>query len=101
MAEHNDSKPVKLSGAVIGFLNNRRGNKGGRKESYDSVLRRYFGLPTQRGKPQRLKTYFVLDNDGSPLIFTRKADAAGEAVILAVRRKGKQPDPVITVRGAP
>ena len=96
MARNNQPKPVKLSGEVIDFLNQRRGKD---RASYDSILRRYLELPTKKGQAQSLRTYYVLDNEGSPLIFTRKADAAGEAVMLAVKRKGK-PEPVIIVRGA-
>ncbi len=91
------NKVIKLSPEVISFLNQRKARMT--NPSYDAALRYYFGLPTRKGEPQTLVTYYVLPNEGEPLVFTTKAEARGAAVLRAVRRGLKRAEAVITVRG--
>ncbi len=93
---------VKLSPEVIAYINpKRRYKKGTKSESYDSALRRFFGLPTVRGEAQSLRNYFIIDNGGEPLAFADKAEARGTAVIRAVRKGHKKAEAVIAVREMP
>ena len=89
---------VRLSKEVETYLSRKR--KG--SESFDSILRRVFGLPDRKGNEQPLKTYYVIDNGGkSPIIKRDKAEAKGEAIILAVRKDSKKTERVLTVREVP
>jgi hypothetical protein len=93
--------PVKLSHEVITYLNKKkRRDSGTPAESYDSVLRRLFGLPTTKGEEQALETFFVIPAE-EPLIFRDKAEARGAAVLRAVRKQTKKPEFVLTVRECP
>jgi hypothetical protein len=70
-------------------------------ETYDALLRRFFGLPTKKGKEQPLRTFYVIpDESHAPLCFTSAAVAKGEAVRQAVRAGTKKVTKVITVREA-
>lgn len=101
MARGKSGRAVKLSKEVIAWLEkNQRRINDKRIESYDEILRRLFGLPTRRGERQPTLTYFVLPNEGEPLIFQDKAEARGAAVIRAVRRGLKKAEAVVTVRGS-
>ncbi len=91
------SKVIKLSLEVINLLNRRRARMN--NTSYDAALRYYFGLPSRKGEEHNLATYYVLPNEGEPLIFKTKAEARGAAVIRAVRKGHKRAEAVITVRG--
>jgi hypothetical protein len=94
------NRPVKLSKEVLGWISKRKLRKGEKNvESFDAFLRRFFGLPSRKGEPQELKKYYVLPNEGEPLIFLNKAEARGAAVIRAVRRGTRKAEPVLTVRG--
>ncbi len=95
------SKVIKLSDEVADALDSLRE----RKEGWDSMLRRHFGLPSRFGKPQPLAEYFVVAAE-KPVICRTKAEANGEAILLAVRRGQKKSDrkakdPVIRVREVP
>lgn len=76
-------KIVRLSETVTNYLTKRR-KKG---ESFDACLRRQFGLADRRGRAQSLATYFVLENFGNPIIKKTLADARGEAIVQATKRK--------------
>ena len=91
------AKAVKLTADVIGRLDRKR-RKG---ESYDSMLRRQFGFPSRKGEPQPLQEFFVLPNDGQPLIFLSEAEARGAAITLAVRKGKRKTEAVVTAREVP
>jgi hypothetical protein len=62
------------------------------KESYDAVIRRHFGLPSWKGHEQPLKHYYVIDTQNDLKVFRTKAEAYGEAILLAVKRGQKRTD---------
>lgn len=97
-------KPVKLSLELTSFLDPFRIGK----ESYDAILRRYFGLPSRTGHLQPLQTYYVVDTPNDLIIRRTKAEAKGETILLAVKRGQKfssvhypKKDKVIVVREVP
>ncbi len=97
-------KPVKLSTELTAFLNKRKLRRGEKNvESYDAVIRRMLGLPTKEGEAQELRTYFVLpqESENEPLIFLKKSEARGAAILRSVRRGNRKPEVVITVRELP
>ncbi len=57
-------------------------------EGYDACLRRQFGLPSRKGKPQDLAEYYAIAGEDL-LLFRRKSEATGESILRAVR-KGKK-----------
>jgi hypothetical protein len=86
-------KIIRLSRELELFINRKR--KG--KEGYDATLRRLFGLPTIKGKPQPLFVAYVIQNNGKPVISMSKAEARGEAILLATKRGHKKAETVLTV----
>lgn len=97
-----DSKVIKLSAPLVAHLNGLREGK----ESYDSCLRRHFGLPSRTGHPQELREYYVIDSPKQLSIHRSQAEAKGEAILIAVRAGQKRTDkqrkePVLTVRETP
>lgn len=97
--EKQRGRVIKLSKEVANFLSRKRLDK--KKESFDSVLRRHFGLPSRKGEPQALRTYFILDTEEQPLAFREAPEARGFAIIHALRKKRKKADRVIEVREIP
>lgn len=93
------SKVIRLSRDVFNFI----GRKARKGESADSTLRRLFGLADRKGTPQDLRVYYVVPNDGKPIIRDTEADARGEAILLAARRRlgAKKAERVIEVREIP
>lgn len=93
---------VKLSKELIGWINQRKLRKGEKNvESFDSFLRRSFGLDARSGEKQGLKIYYVLPNDQEPLIFLTKAEARGAAIVRAVRQGRKKAEAILCVRETP
>ncbi len=91
-------KVVKLSHEVIAWINPRKLRKGeANVESYDAALRRFFGIPTLKGESQSLRKYYVIENEGEPLIFRTRAEARGVAIVRAVRKGSKKPEHVMLV----
>lgn len=92
-------KVVRISKEVEQHLRRKRK----KKESFDSVLRRMFGLNDLKGIPQPLHTYWVLANEGQPMIFMlgEKDVARGMAMRLAVRRGVRKTEPVLRVQEVP
>ncbi len=78
-----------------------------KKEGYDSLLRRYFGLPRRKDRtPQPLRTYFIVDSESSLIARKKISEARGDVILLAVRRGQRlsdkqKKDAVITVREVP
>lgn len=87
-------KVVRLSRLILAYVESR---KRGR-ESLDGTLRRVFGLPDRKGSEQPLRTYFILDNGGRPLVRYSEEEARGEAVIQAVKRGDRTYEKPIKVR---
>jgi len=85
-------KPVRLSNEVLNELRSRLR----RGESFDSLMRRFFGLPDRLGNPQPIRTYWLLP---SALVAAPSlAEARGEAILRAVqqgKRKTERPIKVI------
>lgn len=90
-------KIVRISRDLEIYLNQRRR----KKESVDASLRRHFGLPTVKGKAQDLKLYYILDNNGQPMVFRDKSDARGAAIQLAISQGRKKTEGVVIVREVP
>lgn len=67
-------------------------------EKLNDTLRRVLGLPTRRGKKQELRTYYVVPNGESPVIRLSMAEARGEAILLATRKRLKKAEAVVTVQ---
>lgn len=88
---------IRLSPEVELFLRKHRK----KSESFDATLRRRFGLPTRKGEPQELGIFFVLENSGRPLIFTEEPEARGFAVELAIRKRTRKAERVLTVQEIP
>lgn len=94
-------KAVKLSPQLVSWIERKKRRPGRpNEESYDSVLRRFLGLPDRRGKGRRqeLKTFFIVPNEGQPMVFLEEAEARGAAIMLAVRKKREKPEAAIEVR---
>ena len=87
-------KPIRISDDVTNFLNRKRR----KNESYDSLLRRVFGLPDKSGNAQELKVYWVIDNSGDPQAYVEESIARGDAVRLAIRAGKKKTERVFEVR---
>ncbi len=97
-----EGKVIKLSRSLTRYLDSIRTDR----ESYDSILRRQFGLPSRTGHEQPLRTYYVIDTPDDLVIKRRLSEARGEAILLAVRRGQKLTDKkkkesVLTVRELP
>jgi hypothetical protein len=97
-----NGKVIKLSRELAKYLDGLRTER----ESYDSALRRQFGLPSRTGYEQMLKHYFVIDSPVQLSIHRTEAEAKGEAILLAVRSGQKRTDKkrkeaVLTVRELP
>lgn len=90
-------KAVRISLGVQNYL--KKHQRG--KESYDSVLRRMFGMPTTKGKAQELLRYFIVPNGTDPVIRKSVAEARGAAILLAARKGIKKAEAVIEVREIP
>ena len=97
MATKRKGPVIRVSHDVERFLTRHRR----KKESFDAILRRYFGLPDKRGNPQDLRTYFVIPNDDKPIVFTEEPDARGFAIQLAIRQNRKKTERAIEVREVP
>lgn len=80
--KNRESKVMRISPAVVSYLTKRRR----KRESFDSILRRLFGLPTLKGALQELTTYFIIPNGDRPIVRLTKAEANGEAVLLATKK---------------
>lgn len=93
------SRVVRLSREVYGYVH----RKARRGEAADATLRRLFGLPDRKGEPQVLRTYYVVPNEGRPLISDREADARGQAILMAARKRlgAKKAERVIEVKEVP
>jgi len=93
-------KAVKLSHDIINVLNKKRKKSVYIKktdsydfESLDSVLRRVLGLISRSGTKQELKVIYVLTRP-EKIMFEKKADAVGEAMVLAAmnqKRNAEKP----------
>ena len=93
-------KPIRLSSTVIRqLMKYQRTKEQGKAESFDSILRRLFGLPTRGGQEQLLKTIWIVP--GVPKIYEDEADAAGAAVLDAVTKKRKKTKKVKQFRECP
>ncbi len=97
-----DGKVIKLSRELSKFLDGLRSGT----ESYDSALRRHFGLPSRTGHPQPLRKYYVIDSPKNLSVFRTQAEAKGEAILLAVKRGQRfshkeKKDEVLSVREMP
>lgn len=93
-------KPVRLSSQVLQFIKKyERLNEDKTKESYDSILRRLFGLPTKKGEKQEKETFWL--PLGGKKVFRDRADAAGEAVLLAHKKGLKKTKRVIMLKEWP
>lgn len=91
-----EGKVVKLSQFLAAFL--RR--KGARGESFDSILRRQFGLPSRTGEAQPLALFYVIP--GPPAqVSSDLAEARGKAIVAATRKGLKKAQSVIIVREVP
>ena len=78
-------KVIKVSAEVYRHLTAlKRGREG-----YDACLRRQFGLPSRKGYPQSVRSYFVIDSPDMLIIRRSKSEARGDAIMLAVK-KGKK-----------
>ena len=77
-------RPVRISNEVLGALDKKKRFK----ESYDAILRIILGLPTRKGKPQPLRSFWVLPT--SLIAKLSKAEAKGEAVLQSVRNGKKK-----------
>jgi len=86
-------KAIKLSHELIGVLK----KKQRKNESYDSILRRVLGMPKRSGEKQDLKIIYMLTRP-EKIVFDRKADAVGEAMILAAMRKKRNAEKPIKFR---
>jgi hypothetical protein len=90
-------KAVRISQDVKVYLERRQRGK----ESYDAILRRLFGLETRKGEAQPLHTYYVIPNNGDPIIRASLAEARGEAILLATKRGIKKAEQIVTVQEIP
>ena len=78
-------KPVKLSLELAAHLDPLRVGR----ESYDSIIRRYFGLPSRTGHEQPLRNYYIIDTPKQLIVSRTLAEAKGEVILLAVKRGQK------------
>jgi len=93
-------KPVRLSSEVLKYIKRYERLSGQRtREGYDSILRRLFGLPTRKGEKQKKETFWL--PLGGKRVFRDKADAAGEAVLLAHKSGKKKTKRVIMLKEWP
>jgi len=90
-------KVIKLSLELSAYLKSRMS----RGEGYDAVIRRLLGLPTRKGEPQGLAEFYVVPNDGKPIIRLTLAEARGDAILQATKKKLKKAERVLTVREVP
>lgn len=97
------SKTKRKTGKVVKltrFLANWLRARGARDESFDSILRRQFGLPSCRGEAQPLSLFYVIP--GPPAqVSDDLAEARGKAIVAATRKGLKRAQSVITVREVP
>lgn len=91
-----EGKVIKISHFLANYLRKR----GSRGESFDSILRRHFGLPDRKGKPNKLAYYYVVPGE-KPIIRTDLAEARGEAIVQAARKGLKKAVAVLTLREVP
>lgn len=96
MSKKMPGKAVKLSQAVVTYLR----KKGEETESYDSILRREFGLPSRKGEDQSLCVYYLVPG-GKPELSESLAEARGAAILLAARKGLKKAVSIITLREIP
>lgn len=89
-------KPVRVSWEVYNFVQKYAKEKKPDgtpfKESFDSILRRLFGLPTKKGDDQSLRVFWTVP--GQKKLYEDRADAAGASVLLAHKsgkRKARKP----------
>lgn len=89
------SRIIRISRPVDEWLTqHRRG-----KESFDTTLRRLFGLADKKGTPPETRTYFILDNEGEPFAYCDRASARGAAITLAIRKSKKRPERILEAWG--
>ena len=77
-------RPVRISNEVLTALDKRKRDK----ESYDALIRRMLGLDTRNGKPQPLRSFWILPS--KLIVKTSRAEAKGEAVLQSVRQGKKK-----------
>lgn len=92
--EKNKGRVIRLSKATENYLTQRRHGD----ESPNETLKRILGLPNRRGEEQKLKRYYVIPNGNSPLVRMTLAEARGEAILIATRKKLKKAEAVIVVQ---
>lgn len=90
-------KAVRISLDVKNYLEKRQRGT----ESYDSILRRLFGLPTRKGDTQPLGLLFVIPNGEAPITKLTLAEARGQAILRAARRGSKKAEAVLTYQEVP
>lgn len=90
-------KAVRISLDVKNYLEKRQRGS----ESYDSILRRLFGLPTRKGEAQPLRILYVVPNGEAPITKSTLAEARGQAILLAAKRGAKKADAVLTFQEVP
>ena len=92
---------VRLSDAVIAYLNRQNNNRG---LSYDALMRKLFGLPDRKGASQRLIEGYLIPASGAFHLRTKdytEADANGDAIIAAAKKKSKKVHAPILMREVP
>lgn len=77
---------IRISDDVYKILNERR--LKGLRLSWDEYIRRMIGLPTRKGEPQILLEGFLEKNTGK--FFLDEAEARGQSVLEAARKKTKK-----------
>lgn len=84
-------KPVRLSNEVLNVLR----VKLRRGESFDSMMRRLLGLPDRHGKPQEVRTYWILPQ--AMRVARTLAEARGESILWAVQNGKKKTEKPVRV----
>ena len=99
MSKGQKGRVIRISHELEMYFNRHR-RKG---TSFDVFIRRRFGLLRKKDTAYTPATYYVLENDGSPLIFTEEAEAKGMAILRAVSKgkKRKEVERVLTVQELP
>lgn len=93
-------KIIRISHDIETFLNKRR-KKEELNASYDSLLRKHFGLNTIKGLKQPLQTLFIVFDGKMPLVFMKRSEARGMAVQIATMNGKQKADAIMEVREVP
>lgn len=93
-SEAEKGKVIRLSKAAENYLKKRQHDD----EKLNDTLRRILGLPNRRGEAQPLRIYYVVPNGHAPIVRLSLAEARGEAILLATRKKLKKAEAVIIVQ---